>query len=132
MPEVRIDGVRARTEHSRRLVRLWIEPRGGDGGPPRADVALRCVSGGQRPTSGVVPELAVDRPWDPWTAAVSGSGDPRLPDRHGRAKDVEIDWEHDRAAGRDQGQWGRNPAFVDRDERLHGRDPRQQGDPRAR
>src|SRR5215471_5299002 len=102
MPEMRLDRVRTRTGHPRRVVRLWIEPRGGHGGPPRADVALGRVSGGQRPTSGVVPELPVDRTRDPWTAAVSRSGDPRLPDRHGRAEDVEIDWEHNRAAGRDQ------------------------------
>ena len=132
LPVVRRHHLRARDEHPRRLVRFRIEPRGGAVGPPGADVAGRHLPRRQRSASRLVPELAARRPRHARTAAVQADRHARLPDRRRRQEDVEVARQHDRAAGRHQGERRRHHPPVGRDERLHAGDPRRQGDPGAR
>jgi hypothetical protein len=59
--EMRRRQLRKGDEHPRRVVRLRIEPRSRALGPPRAHLAIRCVSRGQRSASRLVPELSAPR-----------------------------------------------------------------------
>ncbi len=129
---VRRDDVRNGDEHPRRLVRLGFEPRGGAVGAAGADLAGGHLSRRQRSASRLVPELAPGRTRDAAASAVPAGADARLPDRHGRPEDVEVARRLDRAGGCDQTERRRHPAAVGVDERLPGRNPGQQRDPRAR
>ena len=99
---------------------------------PGSHLAGRHLPRRQRPASRLVPELAARRPRHARPAAVQADPHARLPDRRRRQEDVEVDRQHDPAAGRDQGERRRHHPPLGGDERLPRGDPRRQGDPRAR
>ena len=90
LPDVRRHHVRARAGHSRRLVRLGFEPRGGAAALRPAGVAVRHVPRGQRPAPRLVPELAARGAGHARPAAVPAGAHARLPHRPRRPQDVEV------------------------------------------
>ena len=91
---------------------------------PELDVAGRHLSRRQRPASRLVPELAPGRPRHARPAAVPADRSRNgFLDRRRRQEDVEVGRQHDRAAGRDQGERRRHHPAVGGDERLPRGDP---------
>ena len=112
VPRVRGGRVRARARHSRRVVRLGIEPRRGARRPSGARLALQRLSGRQRPVPGLVPQLAAGRPRHPQRRPLPSGDHPRL--RRGRVgpQDVEVDRQHRRAPDDHPAERGRDSAAV--------------------
>ena len=132
LPEVRRHVLRARAGHPRRVVRLGVQPRGGAatmGGPA---LAVRHVSGGQRPAPRLVPELAAGGAGHARPPTLQRGADARLPDRPRRPQDVEVGRERHRPAGDHQGKRRRDHPAVGGDDRVHRGAARQQGNPDAR
>ncbi len=104
------DGFREGTGHSRRLVRVGCQLRGG---AERTEVvAGRSLSRRVGSTSRLVPQRLAGRCRHRSSRALQGCLDPRICSRWAGQEDVQIGGERRRAAGRDQTIGRRNPASV--------------------
>ena len=129
---VRRQGVRARRQHPRRLVRFGFQPRGGAALPRGSSLAGGHLPRRQRPAPRLVPQLAAGGRRHARPRAVQPGADARLRDGRARPQDVQVARQHRGAAGRDQAERLRGPAPVGVDGGLPLRHQHRQGSAGAR